>query len=341
MNTIGNQNGGTNMIRPAESRILEKITSHRLKRGEDVSELQQLFERLFQRQSNRELWQWKYQPPWTQEPYAWVASVGDHIAGHLGAVPLRGQIKGEETLFFQFGDIVLNPDYRSLATYSALNPNQVVNSIRKEWPNAVIYGFAGKQLGHWYTWLTSLDRSTYVELAQDRLLHIPSEGESVDGTERYSIHRWSWDAPELDALWQQQRETVRIGLIRDRTYLQWRYASHPIYHYALFGVYEDGNPIGWMVTGARESSGQWDGDLRIQDCLLPPDTLFRALKRAALDLRIRSLLFWLPANCLPSGIESRDNTWQVLFHSLDKTVSRNFLASRIYYTLGEADEWWW
>ncbi len=309
---------------------------------QDVMEVTKLFERLFHKETNKVLWKWKYLPPWTDEAYSWVASMDGQIAGHFGVIPLRGQIRGEETMFFQFGDIMADPKYRSLDVYRQLNPTKVVDEIRRKWPKSVIYGFTGRQQSILYTWFASVGKSTHVESADDRLIQVRAEDGLSADTEAITVRAWDWDTPELDELWQELQDTVPIGLIRDRPYLNWRYATHPLLKYSLFGVYENDVPVGWLVTTIRKETDEFKDEFRIQDFLLPPEIHLPALKKAASILNAGSLVLWLPANYLDPGIKSRaSGGWKVMYHSLEDKISKNFLANRIFYTLGEADEWWW
>ncbi len=308
----------------------------------DVMEVTKLFERIFRKETNEKLWQWKYLPPWTDEVYSWVASMDGQIVGHIGVIPLRGQIRGEETMFFQFGDIMADPKYRELDVYQQLNPSEVINEIRRKWPKSIIYGFTGEQLSMWYTWFTSLGKSTHIESADDRLIQVRDEEIPSTDTLEITVRTWNWDTPELDELWRELQDTVPIGLIRDQAYLNWRYATHPLHKYSLFGVYENDVPAGWLVTTIRKETDEFEDEFRIQDFLLPPEIHLPALKKAASTLNAGSLVLWLPANYLDPDIKSRaSGGWKVIYHSFEDKVSKNYLANRIFYTLGEADEWWW
>ena len=127
----------------------------------------------------------------------------------------------------------------------------------------------------------------------------------------------------------------------DRAYLEWRYANNPLIDYSLFGVYDHDEPVGWLVTSDRGLSGAWDDEVRVHDMLIAPGMRLPALQKAASVLHAKSLVLWLPAHCVEPGMESRESNWKVMYHPLNDAVSQEFLTSNIYYTLGEADEWWW
>ena len=64
--------------------------------------------------------------------------------------------------------------------------------------------------------------TTSVERADDRIIRIPLESHTEPASSQFEIREWPWDASELDDIWKQQKDTIRIGLVRDRTYLTWR-----------------------------------------------------------------------------------------------------------------------
>jgi len=307
----------------------------------DVNDVLHLYEQVFGKAANQELWEWKYLPPWTKQAYAWIGVADGQVIGHMGAVPLRGQVDGKEVLFFQFGDIMVNPDYRSRIIYMQLSPAKLIEEIRSEHPQAVIYGFTSHKLARFYAWFTSPYSNTSVELAEDRIVRLSQEPCNEPDLSQFKVCQWSWNAPELDDVWQQQKDTVRVGLVRDRTYLEWRYANHPALKYCLFGIYYRKKTVGWLVTGDRHVSEQWEDEVRIHDFLLPSNIRLPALRKATSRLQAKSLVLWLPSNCLIPGLESRDTNWRVMHFSLSPAVSKDFLASNVYYSLGEADEWWW
>ena len=325
---------------PSQKRKFKCLEKRRFILERDMSEVLRLFEQVFGKTANQELWKWKYLPPWIEEVYAWIGVADDQVIAHIGAVPLRGQVDGNEVFFFQFGDIMVDPDFRSYI-YLHLSPAKFMEEICLKHPDGVIYGFTGRKLALLYTWFESAGANTSVEWAKDRIVRLPQEGLGGPEPNHFDVHEWSWDAPELDEIWQQQKDTIRVGLIRDRDYLDWRYAKHPLIEYSLFGVYHSGAPVGWLVTGKRQVSDQWDDEVRVHDLLLPNEFHLPALRKAASVLQAKSLVLWLPDNCVTPGFENRDTDWQVMHRSLSSTVSRDFLAGNVYYTLGEADEWWW
>ncbi|MGD9853732.1 MAG: hypothetical protein AB7U20_02155 [Planctomycetaceae bacterium] len=174
------------------------------------------------------------------------------------------------------------------------------------------------------------------------MIRISAEpGHSGADRSRCEFRPWPWEADEIDDLWQQLRGTIRLSLIRDRTYLAWRYANHPAFKYSLFGVYDHHSPIGWLVSTQRDLSSSHNEEVRIQDMLLPPDLMLPVLQQAASFLKAQSLILWLPDHLVLPGMESRVTGWHATYRALSRSLTNQFLAANVFYSLGEADQWWW
>jgi ribosomal protein S18 acetylase RimI-like enzyme len=308
----------------------------RLSPEKDLDELLRLGGVVFRAQPTdamRELWRWKYQPPWVAEPLAWVGVVDGKIVMHWGAVRLLGRVDGEEAPFFQMTDIMVHPDHRAGYGFLTLPQKTAVQEIADEFPSSVIYGFTGRRTSIWYRRLGGILK----EQACDRLVplrELPagSEGGSLQ------IREWEWTTDEVDRIW--ERIGPPTGLIRDLTWLRWRYAEHPTHDYQLLGVIEEGKAVGWLVTHAwatRET--EIKEEVRILDLLLPQGLQAHALRMAARFLNAKMVVLWLPASRFEG--ESRDTEWVVLCRSLNPAVSSELVGEQLYYTLGEVDQWWW
>jgi hypothetical protein len=61
--------------------------------------------------------------------------------------------------------------------------------------------------------------------------------------------------PEFDRLWREASRQLRVAIIRDSRYLNWRYRSHPIYSYRALSLRRNGELSGFIVTTQRNISG--------------------------------------------------------------------------------------
>jgi hypothetical protein len=61
--------------------------------------------------------------------------------------------------------------------------------------------------------------------------------------------------PEYDALWASLTDKVGIGVVRDSSYLNWRYVDHPVYRYERLCLKSDGELRGFVIGTRRETFG--------------------------------------------------------------------------------------
>jgi hypothetical protein len=308
-------------------------------RSRDLNALLNLYARAFEKEVDERQWSWKYAPPWASRSFSWVAEADGRLVGHIGVLPFRGQLDRKEVTFFMLGDALVDPEYRSVDVYAVLRPGQLLTKVAEHDAHGIVFGFSADKIGAWYRWISDETSAITVEAAHDRLVRRRLATREDSDIE---LQPWGWDAPEIEKVWARQRAFTRIGLIRDRTYLAWRYGAHPTYSYSLFGVLYHGEPVGWIVITAvdRDTAPPVD-DLRIHDLLLPPPLRVPALQQAAAFLNVDSVVVWLPENAIASGMESRPNGWDAMHLSLSSAFTKEQLARSIYYTLGEADQWWW
>jgi hypothetical protein len=155
------------------------------------------------------------------------------------------------------------------------------------------------------------------------------------------VQKWDWEALEIDPVWENLKGVVKTGLIRDRSYLRWRYANHPTHRYHLFGVHLGGKAIGWLVTARIKKDEAELPEVRVVDLLLPKEILIQALEEAALTIPARALVAWLPANFRPASVQTRATETLAIHHLGTPLLGAENAQNQPYFTLGEADEWWW
>jgi hypothetical protein len=61
--------------------------------------------------------------------------------------------------------------------------------------------------------------------------------------------------PEYDELWSTAAGALKVTLVRDRHYLEWRYKQHPLRNYCTFRILQQGHLAGYAVTVSRTIMG--------------------------------------------------------------------------------------
>jgi len=73
----------------------------------------------------------------------------------------------------------------------------------------------------------------------------------------------------FDTLWRAVEDRWRICLIRDSTFLKWRFEQHPVRDYKIWAARREGDLVGYAVTDVLRRDGMARG--RIVDMLAHPD----------------------------------------------------------------------
>ena len=298
----------------------------------DLEPLQELFEEVMDRHTAREIWEWKYRSPWAEEILSWVGFHDGKLIGHMGAVHLRGTVNGQEVPFFQLGDIVVHPSRRAKWDFLGSTPKRLFAQIEALHPTCVYYGFTGRRASLLYRRLGGV----FAEDARDRIWSVaragvPSEPEGVE------VGDLSWDDERIDYLWSRLKPSN--GLIRDRVWLGWRYRDYPLYGHRLLGVWLQSDLVGWVVVHEESLDGGPREDVRVLDQLLPNELLEATLQAVSRLANAGTSVLWHPSR-LWKG-HSRETSWIVICQSKVPGYTSEDLSQQFYYTLGEADEWWW
>jgi hypothetical protein len=290
--------------------------------------LQRLFMDVLERPLSPEVWRWKYRPPWTTRTFEWAGFDGGDLIAHTGAVQLRGWVRGAEVPFIQLADIVVHPRMRARYEFLRIGPMRLLAEIEESLPACVYYGFTGRRTARFYCRMGG----TIVEEARDRLVPADAaQGAAV------VLEPLSFDDPALDALWDRLRPDV--GLIKDRTWLDWRYVRYPLYRHRLLGVRREGELVGWLVLAEAAFEQGRAEEVRILDQLLAPELIPGAMAAAARLAEAKAAVFWHAGRGW--GGESRETSWVAVVRSRVEGCTSDEMADGLSYALGEADEWWW
>ncbi|MHC4944928.1 MAG: hypothetical protein ACYTG7_18085 [Planctomycetota bacterium] len=154
---------------------------------------------------------------------------------------------------------------------------------------------------------------------------------------------------DVDRLWQQCAEEIRTGLVRDRAYLNWRYADHPDHPHYLLEARDRKTGSLRGVTVLRQ--GGWDESIvSMMDWLVPQDD--RAAETALVQRSLhQTMLFdkkylacWFPVPSLQFNRFQLDHSffahatpYQEYFRPFQKGLARRWLDRHWYQTIGDID----
>ncbi len=306
---------------------MSELETRRLDPKTDQADLVELFELVFGHTILPGMWEWKHQPSWAPRHDCWVARYDERIVGYVGAVCVRGVVDGKPVPFFQLSDVMVHPEYRRKFDYFDLGAKYIFEDVVEQCKDRVIYGFSNHRA---FLWFKKLGLSDIVEKA--RICTVPPQ--AGGGAAQFEFKNAKFDDPWLDDHWAEHQAIIRMGLVRDGLYLNWRYGRHPVYRYKLRRVEENGQPIGWVVLGPHGGKPE----MPIVDMLLPPGREPDVLQALATDLK-RPVRFWLSSNRTPPFADEKESKTSVYIFTKPTTVAIEPLRTDLYYTMGDAD-WW-
>jgi hypothetical protein len=276
-------------------------------------------------------WRWKYTGTGLATPPVKLAlDAAGRLMGHAGAMPLRGWRKNRPLPFFQICDVMVHPAARgqlggrNLFTRLA---RDLLGDLAERWPDAFAYGFPGQRpfrLGEYARVYGRVEQATAICRPARR-----------GGFPLLYTRPLAWDDARLEGLWYRLAPQFALALVRDRAYLRWRYAAHPVHTYELIGLHWIGGLLGWAVIqrcGAR---------LRLIDLLLPRRWLqpaLAALDRMALAAGAAEVEIWLPRGWREAGGGHQQSTEVVVTNMVWRlAIPTDAVRNELYYTMGDLD----
>lgn len=297
----------------------------------DENAITELFRFVFSAALTVEQWHWKYTSAMVETPLAMLALTDTgQLIGHAGAIPLRGWCQDGPQQFFQICDVMVHPAARGPLgdrNVFAMLTRQLLEHLAERWPDAFAYGFPGYRpflLGQRLRIYAALERIPNLRRSARNAL-IPL----------LRAQPLCWEDSRLDALWARLAAGFSLSLVRDRPYLEWRYANNPFRSYEFLGLYLAGRLLGWAVI-LQDSPRLQIIDLLVGRFWLKP--ALAALDRVAFKRGLNELAIWLPptwrksvnAHHTPTAVIATQMIWR-------STPATMAVGQHLYYTMGDLD----
>ena len=206
-------------------------------------------------------WRWQYEAN-PAGMRLWVAMQEGTCAASYASQPNRVKVDDEEVIFCQIIDSMSHPDHRR----GLKRPGLFIETARRMLDDfvsdPVVFGYPNKQawrMGRTFLryelvrWQSVLVR----ELGGMNLVH-PPEVERVEGF-----------GPEATRLYQRCAQEWGASVVRDESYLNWRFPSNPRFDYQMFVVRDGEELAGYAIY----RPGDWPipGVGMMVDFLVLPD----------------------------------------------------------------------
>jgi len=300
------------------------------------------YSRLFSR-----LWSWEYPAEYYQYKFfenpagvalAAVAVDGmtGEIVGSTASIPSRYRLNGADVMATQSGDAGVLPEYRKHGTYSKIY--KLVVTAHLDRVIAFTHTVATPDAEEVATRTQHFDPLCRVPIFSRRitvrallpqkvrsLMRVRTEagfyGKTQAGRyiaaarkicEREGLHIAVVEEPDegFDLLWEQCRDQWPIALIRDRQFMSWRFAHHPVRRYSILAVFKGEALVGYCVSDVLRRNGMSRG--RLSDLLVHPNY---PVAGQALLYQAASDMIWQGADMLVGWFLPIDR-WEPLLRTI-------------------------
>lgn len=250
-------------------------------------------------------WNWKYKQNPAGEAIIQVACRGNQIVAQYAITPVKMKFGGRFIAAAQSVDTMTHPEYQGRGIFTALSAEVFREAARRN--VAIIYGLPNK-LTSWHekNWLKigrlefmikPIDTNKIirkyispeipnricaglVKMATGLLFH-ERRDKSEEGI---SITRITAFDKRADGLWETVSGDYKIGVVKDKVYLNWRYTGLSENEYEIYFAEKQGKAIGYLVLKCLPQQGLNAG--YILDLMVPlrEQAVARSLVRKALEI---------------------------------------------------------
>ena len=233
----------------------------------------ELFAERFPGRTVEDFYRWKYFGNPLGDAIVAIATAGGAVVSVVAATPKRIWISGKSILGYELGDFLTDGNYRRMGLFSQLielacrEADARGSALVYVRPNDVSFPILTGRLS--FHEVQKLDARRYVVPSQSlsRKTRIPASLLRITGMDSIlksrCIPRFRPGtvtvAPverfgeETDQLWQRASKGCDFALVRDSSYLNWRFADCPT-PYKMWLAKRNGRAAGFLVTSADQSA---------------------------------------------------------------------------------------
>jgi len=243
--------------------------------SEDATTLNEMVTKVYGFTQDEGMWRWKYEDNPLKTNHSYVAVAGERIVAHTGGIGVELQNRGKKFFGTQLGDLMSDPEHRVKGAFSMAYLTQIQESVEEEFRP---FGFANPNstehvvrsgLAMLGPPVPRLDKVINLEPFIRRKVKSPLLSYPL-GFIANSVTKvlYSTRAPRLkktqsiteiasfdesfDKLWERVCVDFPRTPVRSSRYLQWRYRRHPSHEYKVFGFFDAGELMGFIVLRMLE-----------------------------------------------------------------------------------------
>jgi len=295
---------------------------------------------------SRQLWDWKFRDnPVGRTEIALAMDPAGRMVAMYSAIPQRMILDGRDCRGRVAGDQAVDPALRGGlgGSHLILELHRCFREHYQDGGEHLEWGFPDPGVQRVMT------KHLQVHVLRDVVLLVRERDPPIEATPGVQVRAVPRFGPETDALWRAGRAEIDTAVIRDRRYLNWRYAEHPDVPHVLLEARSEGSDTLRGLAVLREG-GPDPRVVALMDWLVTPGDAAaeRALVSRALEETRRRgknyLVCWFP---VPSpqffrfqrehGFFARSSPFQEAYRTGRPAPTRRWLDEHWYQTLGDFD----
>lgn len=341
-------------------------------RQNDFDSLSSLYVDVYNINLNRAYWNWKYFENPMGEPCMFVALEGDRTVGETGTIPATVLYKNEHTPASQSCDITVHPDYQKGGTFLKLARLSINKCIKDKL--LFIYGFSVpvtlkvstkllkfRSVCSVWRWLLIINPGPYLSRKIRLNLLAKAATALVSPIIRMKLLRNCIKTEEriieitrfderFDVFWEKKKQDFNIAVVRDSTYLNWRYFDNPDGKYKVYAYVSDNEIGGFIILTVKQD------DIRrgfIMDIIVDSadqkitEYLMSAAIQHFLHEEVEAVMTWLPKwSPMVGQIEKWGFKGKETDHNIIVRLTRDekdvdpayiYNPNNWYFTMGDSD----
>lgn len=193
---------------------------------------------------SKDFWKWQYQ----ENPYGNAITIlakdGEDVIGQYANIPVNIKFNSTTLISSITIDLMVKKPYRKQGIFKKM-ANAAGDKLLE---SGIALSFAFPSRAESYSGFVS--RLGWFRVGDLRILVKPvlsrifKSKESAAGIKIEKIDRFS---DEIDLLWDRISPSIKIGIIRNKEYLNWRYFKNPAGGYEVFLAWRNNIPVGYCV----------------------------------------------------------------------------------------------
>ena len=235
----------------------------------DLEGLSSLYTEVYGKRYTATFWEWKYFKNPHGEHMMYIALDNGKIIGEMGTIPVKVKLGKDVVTASQTCDITIHIDYQKGGPF--FNLHKLSRNENEQRAIYFIYGFSVpktlkistkllkfRSVCEVWRWVFILNRAPYLaKKLKSRVLAgcISPVGRLLIKARLKKRHCFSGTSvvevfhfdERFDRFWEEQQSDHNTMIVRDSTYLNWRYSVHPIRRYKTLAYIREGKLRGFII----------------------------------------------------------------------------------------------